>query len=43
VAEAYAETDAWVMYGTYVEYPTGLSPDWITDFPTEVLANTFVC
>jgi len=26
-----------VTYGTYIEYPTGLSPDWIVDFPATVI------
>lgn len=37
VAAAYCETGAWITYGTYVEYPTGLSPDWILDFPADVV------
>lgn len=37
VADAYRRTGAWMTYGTYVEYPTGLSPDWILDFPPAVV------
>ncbi|EKX48014.1 hypothetical protein GUITHDRAFT_106099 [Guillardia theta CCMP2712] len=36
VARKYEE-GAWMTYGTFIEYPTGLVPDWIVDFPKWVI------
>ncbi|KAJ1492573.1 nucleotide-diphospho-sugar transferase [Baffinella frigidus] len=39
---AYNRHGAWVTYGTYLEFPTGLTPDWIVDFaPSVVEQKTF--
>jgi len=37
LAHEYVERSCLLTYGTFIEYPTGLSPDWEIDFPPEVI------